>query len=274
MKPAFLFLTRDNHNQGDLWEAFFKSQPRTRYSIYCHPKYPEKVSQPFLSESIIPDRIETEHADISLVRATLLLLKFALADPENEYLILLSDSCIPLYGFNQVHNLLAQNGKSLISFEQNTGNRETAMRWGQLLDRSFIAADRFAKQHQWMALRRELAERILQSDFTRLFEKMYAPDEHYFINLLIKLELPLETLIANRRITFVNWQDCETETVARRDPARGNIILKRIRPKTYEQLNSTDIVAARRMGCLFFRKVSTACDCSSLLRLIRAMGSV
>ncbi len=274
MKLAFLFLTRDNHNQGNVWEAFFKSQSMSHYSVYCHAKHPEKISQAFLRDNIIPVRIETEHADISVVRATLLLLKYALEDPENGYLILLSDSCIPIYGFNQVHGKLARNGRSFLSFEQNTGNPETAMRWSQLLDPSFIAASRFAKQHQWMALRRELAAQILKDDFTHLFERMYAPDEHYFINLLIRLNLPLGNLIENQMITFVNWRDFETEMLTRRDPMKGNIILRRIRPKTYEQLAAADIVVARRMGCLFFRKVSATCNCSSLIRLIQVMGSV
>ena len=274
MKLAFLFLTQDNHNQGELWEAFFRSQPQSSYSIYCHTKRPEKISQPFIMDNILPERIETEHADISLVRATLLLMKHAFADPENEYLILLSDSCIPLYGFKQIHSNLSRSGKSFLCYSQNTGNWETAIRWRQLLDHSFISADSFAKQHQWMVLRRDITAQILQADYTCLFEKMYAPDEHYFINVLLQSGLPLDALIANQMITFVNWSEYETETITRHDPSRGNISIRRVRPRTYHQLTTADIVAARRLGCLFFRKVSPACDCSYLLHLVQVMGSV
>jgi hypothetical protein len=48
MKLAFLFLTQDDHNQGELWEAFFGNLSRERYSIFCHPKFPDRVTQPFL----------------------------------------------------------------------------------------------------------------------------------------------------------------------------------------------------------------------------------
>jgi len=48
MKLAFLFLTKDDHNQGELWEAFFGNLSRERYSIFCHPKFPDRVTQPFL----------------------------------------------------------------------------------------------------------------------------------------------------------------------------------------------------------------------------------
>jgi hypothetical protein len=125
-----------------------------------------------------------------------------------------------------------------------------------------------------MALRRDVAEVILQHDLTDVFEKMYAPDEHYFINLLIRLNLPLENLVANRLMTFVNWQDCESETVITRTRDGNSYILKRFRPKIYQQLSETDIGTARETGCLFFRKISPTCDVSRLTRLFRAVNSI
>lgn len=192
MKLAFLFLTRDNHNQGELWKTFFAGLPRECYSIFCHPKFPDRVTQPFLRDNIIPEIIGTEHAHISLVRATLLLLSHACRDPRNDHFVLLSDSCIPLFGFDHIQRMFSRSSKSLISYESGLRDEDTVRRWRQLRDPSFVASDRFAKQHQWMALRRDLAEMILEHDSTEVFEKMYAPDEHYFINLLVKLNLPLE----------------------------------------------------------------------------------
>lgn len=274
MKLAFLFLTQDDHNQGELWEAFFGNLSRERYSIFCHPKFPDRVTQPFLRDNIIPETINTGHADISLVRATILLLTRAFMDPQNNFFILLSESCIPLFGIDQILKGLSRSGKSLISYEAGVPGELRTTRCLQLRDPSFLASNRFAKQHQWMALHRPLVEIILQHDFTDVFEKMYAPDEHYFINLLIKLNLPLDNLIANQQVTFVNWQELETEKVSTRDSEGRTITLSRIRPKTYQHLSTTDIVAARKMGCLFFRKVSPSCDVSYLTRLVRVMNNL
>ncbi len=274
MKIAFLFLTADNHNQGELWEAFFGNLSHERYSIFCHPKFPDRVTQPFLRDNIIPNTVSTEHADISLVRATILLLRRAYKDPQNDCFILLSDSCIPLFGIDQVSRVLNRTAKSLISYKSGFSCGETIARWRQLGDASFSTSEKFAKQHQWMALRRDLVRVFLRHNFTDVFEKMYAPDEHYFINLLIKLKLPLENLISNQMVTFVNWQDFQLETVARKDPDDEQFIFQRIRPKTYQQLSTINIVAARKMGCLFFRKVSPSCDVSYLTRFVRAMNSL
>ena len=46
-KIALLFLTIDNHNQPDIWNLFLENTSST-FNIYCHPKYPKKVTQSFL----------------------------------------------------------------------------------------------------------------------------------------------------------------------------------------------------------------------------------
>jgi hypothetical protein len=274
MKLAFLFLTKDNHSQGELWESFFSNLPQSLYSIYCHPKFPDQVSQPFLRNNIISRTMETKHADISLVRATLLLLAAACQDPQNDCFILLSDSCIPLYGFNQIHGVLSRSGKSFISYQFGVKNEEMTDRWRHIADPSFVAFDRFAIQHQWMALNRRLADIILQNDFTEQFENVYAADEHYIINLLVKLNLPLDEMVVNQRITFVNWQDFEEVRLKKQNPDGSEYIFRHFRPKTYEQLSTIDVVKARKFGCLFLRKVGPACDVTALTRLVRAMSSV
>jgi hypothetical protein len=274
MRLAFLFLTSSNHNQGALWETFFGNVPEDRYSLACHPKFADQVTQPFLRDNIIPKRTFTEHGNIGIVRATLLLLRYAFKDPRNECFILLSDSCIPLYGFGQVYQLLDKAGKSFISYQTGKGKEDIATRWGQLKDPGFLELERFAKQDQWMVLRRDLVQCVLQHDYTSVFERMYAPDEHYFINLLLKFYPSLDERIVNRAVTYVNWKEFETETVTKHNAEWGTYQLRRIRPKTYHQLQTTDIVAARSKGCFFFRKISPSCDCSRLIRLIRAMNSI
>lgn len=41
-KIAFLFLTLDNPNFPKIWNEYFKGN-EDKYTIYIHPKYPEKV---------------------------------------------------------------------------------------------------------------------------------------------------------------------------------------------------------------------------------------
>ncbi|MDR0310647.1 MAG: tetratricopeptide repeat protein [Acidobacteriota bacterium] len=270
MKLAFLFLTRDNHNQGQLWETFFSGLSPERYSIFCHPKFPDRVTQPFLKNSIIPELIPTKHAEISIVHATRLLLAHALRDIHNDGFILLSESCVPLFDFNRIYDTFARNGKSFIGYSGVDKNKktvieETVIRWRCLRNKSFVPLDKFAKQHQWMYLRRETAEIFIEHDHTGIFEDVYASDEHYFINLLIHLNLPLEDLILNRQITFVNWRDYEEKIVIKQN---SNSELKVISPKTYYSLSAEDVVLARETGHLFFRKVSESCDVSLLTRLV------
>ena len=73
-KLSFLFLTKGNHNSIDIWNLFFKNISLDKYSIYTHPKI--KPTQKLLYENIIPNVVNTKWGDISLIKATLQLLKY------------------------------------------------------------------------------------------------------------------------------------------------------------------------------------------------------
>ena len=73
-KIAFLFLTINNINSYDIWMKYLKGN-EDRYSIYVHPKYPEKVTQELIKKNIIKENTETGWGTIGAVRANLLLLK-------------------------------------------------------------------------------------------------------------------------------------------------------------------------------------------------------
>ncbi|MHB2018624.1 MAG: beta-1,6-N-acetylglucosaminyltransferase [Candidatus Xenobia bacterium] len=247
MKVAFLFLTVDDHRQGAVWEGFFRDAAEP--AIYCHPKFPDRVTQRFLR--VIPETVDARHADISLVHATLLLLKYALQDVENEFLVLLSDSCVPLYDYARTCEIICERNQSWISYGQDH-REEHRDRYHWLTDKDSFSFENFQKQHQWMILRRDHAELLLQHDHTAAFERIYAPDEHYFATVLSKLGvLP----VYNQMPTWVNWDDYETFTVNE---------FTKLRPKTYGSLSLQDVLAARVRGCLFLRKVSAECDCSAL----------
>jgi hypothetical protein len=258
MKIAFLFLTRGDVNQPKLWDAFIDGVPKEEYSVYCHPKFQRSLVSKMLKGKAIPPQIETKHGHISLVSATILLMQEAIKDPENTHFILLSESCIPLYTFSGLKDRLITIGKSVFGY-QDLRDLETENRYNAMTVPDFLTRDQFFKQSQWMCLHREAVELILSVDYVNIFQKVYAPDEHYFISVLVKEGYPMDEKVENNYMTFVNW----TEAVRRFIPQTikdGEILYSsEIRPKTYHQISTDQLEAARRHGFLFFRKVSEDC---------------
>ena len=93
----------------------------------------------------------------------MLLFEEAFKDNENEYFILLSESCIPLHNFDFIYNKINSNNASIINtFDEN-------------------------KQHQWILLKRDLLEWFLKNKYLDDFNNLKPPDEYYFINLIKNL---------------------------------------------------------------------------------------
>ena len=246
MKLAFLFLTQADHHQSELWQQFFESAGPNAYRIYAHPLFPDRMVHPLLKRHLIPQ------TNRSIVQATLLLLREAAQDPDNEFFVLLSESCVPLYSLSSLRAILLGQNQSWISHGLD-GSAEATLRWNQ--QNGFVSRESFRKQHQWMLLQRELVELVLERDESSKFAQVRAADEHYFINLLAWLGVKLEDKVYNQTCTFVNWHDFEVHK-------SGNG--SRFRPKTYRSLARSEVDHARGQGCLFFRKVSADCDCSVL----------
>jgi len=99
-KIAFLLLTYEDHIQADNIKDFLENG-----NIYVHPKYPDKVNS-YLKNYIIDNLIETKWGDISIVEAELNLLKESFNNINNQWFILMSDTCFPLMSFEQLYNNL------------------------------------------------------------------------------------------------------------------------------------------------------------------------
>ena len=232
-KIAFLFLTRNNHNSSICWDLFFKNVDKKLYSIYCHPK--TVPTQHFLKDNIVKNNIPTKWADISLVRATLVLLYNAFKDKDNCFFILLSDSCIPIINFKILYNNILKLNKSQIHYKYlyNKLNRYN------LLNPNIKKKIRFSDfycQHQWMILNKDLVSFFLKNDLTYLFNKVPVADEHYFISLLIMFSK--ENDILNKKITYCNWTNTQS-----------------MHPKTYSIINTELIINLQKQGFYFIRKV-------------------
>uniref|UniRef100_A0A6C0E800 Nucleotide-diphospho-sugar transferase domain-containing protein n=1 Tax=viral metagenome TaxID=1070528 RepID=A0A6C0E800_9ZZZZ len=249
-KIAFCFLTVGDINKHNVWETFLKGNEHL-YNIYVHPKYPNKVTS-FFKNYIIPshDQIPTEWGKISLVKATIKLLQNAIKDQNNKMIILVSDSCIPIYNFDYIYNDLISQQNNIISMH-NQQNIYTHLRYKQISNPKFIPHHKFKKVSQWMALNYLTANYIVKNDYTNLYKDMSCPDEHYFVNILDKFDIPYNT----RKLTFDDWDNPSL------DPKY------RPYPKTFTELNNNNLRNARRTGALFIRKVApeTSINLSELL---------
>ncbi len=245
-KIAFCFLTIDNLNQTMIWNEFFKGNEE-RYSIYLHPKHPDRVDEPY-KKYVIQNLIETRWGNTSLVQATLNLFKTAYEDENNKICVLVSDSCIPLFNFDYIYNKLINehNCSNILSLKYSP-KIEMEKRYNALKNNNpdFLTFQQFKKCSQWCAINRETVKFLIENNYLHYYKGMFASDEHYFINLFDKFNISYKTF----NITFDNWQ----ELTNWRDPQKTKKY-KRL-PKTYEEVNTNEIIEARNTQALFFRKV-------------------
>jgi len=203
-KLALLFLTRADHLCPGGWTEYLASG-KGEISIIGHAKNPEALTQNFLKENQIPKHISTRWADISLVRATILLLKEALEDSSLTHFVLLSESCIPTKSFPALIEFLKTDARSWIFHESRKEiDPKLHLKVKRFDELSFIPPEQRRFQSQWMLLNREVAEIIAGNDLTKLFENVFAPDEGYFITLLMMMGFPAEEII-NDKITWSRW---------------------------------------------------------------------
>src|SRR5215831_19048316 len=220
MKIAFCFLSIGDVSQPKLWARFFSSAPPEKYKVYCHPKEPGLVTSQFLRDVIIKKLIPTRHGDVSLVQATLNLFSAAFYDdPKIQYFALLSESTIPILPFSQIYQAIEQQGRrSVINYNVPLPNSEHHKRLS-----SVTKPARFAKaffQHdQWVVLHRSHIAKLLDQAPLSAFQYVFAPDEHYFMNVLVHLKRATLDEFVKRAVTYVNWQERTTKT--HKDPITG-----------------------------------------------------
>ena len=206
----------------------------------------------------IKDKVDTKWGEISLVKATLNLFKEALIDKENEYFILLSDKCIPLYDSDEIYDKVREiNNNIILNINYKDGfnndykdgfNNDSRERFDLLADKTFFDKNKFTKQYQWMLLKRDTVKFFIENDYTHIFgDKFFASDEHYFINIVIKFNIPY----VNKTITYVNWNEF------------SDSIFFRLKPKTYLKLTDEMIKKILKFDTLFMRKIDSKCNLPS-----------
>lgn len=257
-KIAFLFLTRDNLRQPDIWKSYLAGH-ENEYTIYNHAKTPEKVNDIILSGHGIPDHVETGWGTLGTVRANILMMKAALNDPANEYFILCSESCVPVASFNKFYTFLQKpenKNKSYIPYFSQSDERYDALK-------TFRVNRDMLRKHcaQGMIFCRRHAELLVNNDDLDNWSKVVCVDEHYFYNTLLWLGVDPDKEIIKYKATFDIWTITNNNGHAN-DPAYPKIDhdLAGLDMPGYADFSSITQELVNKInaaGFFFFRKIGT-----------------
>lgn len=133
------------------------------------------------------------------------LLANALLDISNEYFILVSESCVPIYNFTVTYRYITKSKYSFMGAFDDPGPFGRGRYNPDMLPE--VNLSQWRKGSQWFEVNRKLAT-IIISDITFYpkFLEFCRPacyvDEHYFPTLLT-IQAP--NLLANRSLTWVDW---------------------------------------------------------------------
>lgn len=267
IKIAFLFLTMADVNFPKFWETYFKNQDPHSYSIYCHPKYPEKVTINWMKSNIIKNLVSTEWGH--LTNAYIALLKAALEDKLNTHFIFVSESCIPIKSFKKLDSFLSdhQMDASYIYLNEFNGYNfdKSALPKNYLKDITLI------KHSGWFCLSRYHAEKLVNNPNVYKFNRVIAGDEH-ILSLIYK---PNDPLFINFLITYANWNysreivneiNIKLRALYEHQEKTGEskkdeiFELRKLKskagkhPKTYFQIGESTIKKIKSSESFFFRK--------------------
>ncbi|XP_074317330.1 glycosyltransferase BC10-like [Silene latifolia] len=205
-KIAFMFLTKGPLPLAPLWERFFKGN-EGRFSIYIHsmPGYTEDFS----STSVfyrrnVPSKL-AEWGQMSMCDAERRLLANALLDFSNEWFMLVSESCIPLYNFTVIYDYISKSKYSFMGSIDELGP-DGRGRYNENMAPE-VNLTQWRKSSQWFEINRRLAINVVEDTFFYpKFKEFCKPncyvDEHYFPTMLT---MRSAHLLANRSITLVDW---------------------------------------------------------------------
>jgi hypothetical protein len=242
-RVSFLFLTRGDVHQQTIWEEYLE-QAGHRARVFAHTKDVSLLrTGSILINAQIKQKVITEWASLSLVHATLALLRCALEDCNSSHFMLVSESCVPVRPFEDLLVNLRRDDRSRmhvwpLSEVKRGGDRDKANRLEQL---SGITSEHAYFQSQWMCLSREDALIVTEKDWTPSFENVYAADECYFATVLAASGKPPPEAVAVRPITWTDW--------------RGGA-----HPVEYHQVLPRTAARIAESGCYFARKFAPDSD--------------
>jgi hypothetical protein len=191
-KIAFLFLILDNPNFPKIWNSYFRGN-LDRYSIYVHPKHPEKLE--WKNKYMIDNLKETSWGFIT--RAYIELLKKAYEDKDNYKFVTISESCIPIKSFDKFYKDCTTDPRSWMkSMEMKKYDYEGRLN----LEKTKPRPKHFIKNYARFCLNREHVKELLSKEKElEFFHRMQVGDE-YFLSVLH----PLKN-VRDFAVTYDDW---------------------------------------------------------------------
>ncbi|KAK9815401.1 hypothetical protein WJX72_003085 [[Myrmecia] bisecta] len=229
-KVALLFLTRGDMPYEAVWRSFLEGVPgpagsnnqslppwESHFAVHVHPAMDYTYPKGSLFEGReTPERAQVAWGQFSVMQAELNLFAAALADPQAQRFVLLSESCIPLYPALLVYIQLMSETKSRLNActkpdDPNDANSRNEFRWHTDMKTDFLDISHWRKSSQWVGLIRKHAEVVHNDERVREkfksecwvdqenmdkgqpLRRFCVSDEHYIPTLIASLNLENET---------------------------------------------------------------------------------
>tara|TARA_X000000950_G_scaffold286675_1_gene396297 strand:- start:1347 stop:2240 length:894 start_codon:yes stop_codon:yes gene_type:complete len=241
---GFCFLIYDKINYEDLWYSWFKNIDINKYKIYIH--YKSNIKLKHFEEHKLRNCIQTNYADITLVKAQNLLLQASVND-NCTHQIFLSNSCIPLKTFDYVYT------KIIPRFSYFNLMPKNLRKHTKVIGYTNIKLYKIHKASQWCILSSHHSKIILKDkNICESLRKCYAPDELVYLTILLeqyKNEIVLTKQSSSGATTFTNWSDFDYLY-----PYKNSATLK-----NYHVIDLKEINYLIQQPCLFGRKFDTNC---------------
>ncbi len=237
-KIAFLFLTIGDVYHAAYWQDFFRGH-ENQYSVYAHSK--EKLSpSDWLFPYEIPEKIPTTWANT--MQAQVALLKYALKDLTNKKFIFVSDSTIPLKGFDAIYKAIMHDDKSIIKYWKNPYV-------GQSIGRDLfpIPPSKQYKNPQWVIINRKHATAMVTDHYYLPLITSYTADNEMYPATFL-LNIGEQAFIEPRETTYTVWPD-----------EFGNVDHPRTFKNFKNPLDMDPIKDAIKQDFLFVRKIAKNC---------------
>lgn len=189
-----------------LKKTFETTAFQEHFRLFIHPKFENQLSID-LREKCIPRnlRVNTKWGHVSLVDAELSLISYAFQNPDIDYFLLLSENHIPLLPWDKIWEQIKVEWtlkKGRMNLHQASGER-----WASLQKPPIVPFNMFYKHSQWISFTREVADFFIKTGNLHIkkFKKMLAPDEHYFICVLLCHGANPSELFFQRPTTYVEF---------------------------------------------------------------------
>ena len=163
----------------NIWNNFFNTlDKKYTYSIHIHDKNNGLNLRSRFKNKLIPEIIETKWGNVSLVKATLLLLKYGSMSFQHKKYVLLCGKSVPLVSSNNFFEKVLDDNFSWFDIKEN----KCIKRINGI--KTLKLKNNYDKCSQWMILNHNFVKFLIKNknNETKNF-KCFAPDEHYFIIL-------------------------------------------------------------------------------------------